>query len=40
MFHDSDMYLRATMSETGGLEMCTVAAAGHMGMKATADREN
>ena len=40
MFHDSDMHLRATTTEAGGLEMCTVAAAGHMGMKATADWEN
>ncbi len=40
MFHDSDMHLRATKTDAGGLEMCTVAAAGHIGMKATADWED
>lgn len=40
MFHDSDMHLRATASDAGGLEMCTVAEAGHIGMKATADWED
>ncbi len=40
MFHDSDMHLRATRTGAGGLEMCTVAAAGHMGTKATAEWED
>ena len=37
MFHDSDMYLRATETEARGLDMCSVAAAGHVGMRASAD---
>ena len=40
MFHDSDLHLRATETDTGDLEMSTVAAAGHMGMKAKASWEN
>ncbi len=40
MFHDSDLHLRATHGADGGLEMCAVAAAGHVGMKAKADWEN
>lgn len=40
MFHDSDMHLRATTTETDGLNMCTVATAGHMGMTAKADWED
>lgn len=40
MFHDSDMDLRATRTVGGGLDMCTVADAGHMGMKAKADWED
>ena len=39
MFHDSDMYLRATQSQNG-LDMCTVAEAGHMGMQAKAEWED
>lgn len=40
MFHDSNFDLRATKAETGGLNLCTVAEAGHIGMKATADWED
>lgn len=40
MFHDKDFHLRATRSKEGGLEMCTVAAAGHVGMKAKASWED
>lgn len=40
MFHDSDLHLRATRTEAGALEMCTVAAAGHIGMKAKAEWED
>jgi 3-methylfumaryl-CoA hydratase len=40
MFHDTDMHLRAVRSETGGLNMCTVAAAGHIGMQVTAEWED
>lgn len=40
MFHDSDMHLRAVKTQAGGLEMCTVAADGHIGMKATAEWED
>lgn len=40
MFHDTDMHLRATQSDEGGLEMCTVAAAGHVGMTAKAGWED
>lgn len=40
MFHDTDMALRATRRGDGSLEMCTVAAKGHMGMKAQADWED
>ena len=39
MFHDTDFHLRATRSKEGGLEMCTVAAAGHVGMKSKANWE-
>jgi 3-methylfumaryl-CoA hydratase len=39
MFHDSDMRLRATRSDKG-LDMCTVADAGHMGMQAEAEWED
>ena len=39
MFHDSDLRLRATLSETGALKMCTMAEAGHRGMDATAQWE-
>lgn len=40
MFHDSNMHLRATQTEDGGLDMCTVAEAGHVGMAATAKWED
>ncbi|PWR04490.1 acyl dehydratase [Meridianimarinicoccus roseus] len=40
MFHDSDLRLCATHGAGGSLDMCTVAAAGHMGMTATADWED
>ena len=40
MFHDSDLHLRAIETETGGLEMSTVASAGHIGMKAKASWED
>ena len=36
MFHDTDLHLRATRNAKGGLDMCTVAAAGHVGMTANA----
>lgn len=39
MFHDTDMHLCATRTDDGALDMCTVAAAGHMGMKAKAEWE-
>ncbi|MDJ0992677.1 MAG: MaoC family dehydratase N-terminal domain-containing protein [Dinoroseobacter sp.] len=39
MFHDSDLSIRATQSDCGGLKMCTIAEAGHRGMDATADWE-
>jgi len=40
MFAGGDMTLRATRGEGTALRMCTVAAAGHMGMQATADWED
>ncbi len=40
MFHDSDMRLCATHAEGGGLDMCTVASAGHIGMKSKAEWED
>ena len=40
MFHDTDMHLRATQTESGGLSMCTVAAAGHVGMDVKAEWED
>ncbi|MDW4499179.1 MaoC family dehydratase N-terminal domain-containing protein [Sulfitobacter sp. D35] len=39
MFADGDMRLVATQTETGGLQMCTLAAAGHQCLTATADWE-
>lgn len=39
MFHDSDMKLRATLCSDGGLDMCTVASGGHIGMKTRAEWE-
>ncbi|XDA99271.1 MaoC family dehydratase N-terminal domain-containing protein [Sulfitobacter sp. LCG007] len=39
MFHDTGLHLRATVTESGDLDMCTVANAGHVGMKATAQWE-
>ena len=39
MFHDSDQRLRAQVTQGGGLDLVTVAEAGHVGMTATADWE-
>lgn len=40
MFHDADMRLRATETGAGGLDLFTVADAGHVGMKAKAEWED
>ena len=37
MFHDCDIQLRAQQTKTNGLEMATVAGAGHVGMTAHAE---
>lgn len=40
MFHDADMALRATRIGDHGLDICTVAAPGHIGMTAHAEWED
>jgi 3-methylfumaryl-CoA hydratase len=40
MFHDDGMHLRATPETGGGLNMCTVASAGHKCMQAKAEWED
>jgi 3-methylfumaryl-CoA hydratase len=40
MFHDTDVHLRGVLAENGGLNMCSVAAAGHICMQVTAEWED
>ena len=40
VFHDDGLHLRATRADAGGLDLCAVTAAGHVGMQAKAEWED